>query len=182
MKINDISGEVVDVFDITGEDLQFSGSWKKTYEAIELSLADFEDELEKERILNKIAGIINVLVRFGRTYENIVVETAELFVFSKEAGLDSNIFEKTYGKYISDGVACLNQSLDSDEKRKSIFENQDLKYLAKIKIAEYIVDLLANSSVSKELLLEIDDVIKNYNQSAYGGLMNMLIEERNKRK
>ncbi len=60
MKINDISGEVVDVFDITGDELRFSGSWKKTYEAIELSLADFEDELEKERILNKIAGIINV--------------------------------------------------------------------------------------------------------------------------
>ena len=114
MKLDLSSGEVVDVFDIgSGGDFQFSSTWKKTYEAIEQSLQEFGDAEEKERILNKIASVINVLVRYGGTYEDIVVETAEMHIFAKETGLDLNVFKKSHGKYVVEGIKRLSLPLNN---------------------------------------------------------------------
>jgi hypothetical protein len=65
---------------------------------------------------------------------------------------------------------------------KEVFDNKEFRYLGKIKIAEYLVDLVLNDSVSKEYLDEIDDVIKVYGNRVHRKLMKMLIEERAKRK
>lgn len=183
MKVNDITGEIVDVFDISGGgDFPFSNTWKKTYEAIEQSLNEFGDEKEKNRILDKVAKMVNILVRNGNTYEDIVLETAQLYIFSKESEIDADIFEKTYGKYVVQGVKCLNQKLNSNEALENVFKNQEMRYLSKIKLSEYLIELSSRGSVSKELLEEIDEVIKIYNQSTHKGLMKLLIEQRGKRK
>ena len=60
----------------------------------------------------------------------------------------------------------------------SVFENSKHRYLGKIKIADYIVELTQNKSLSKEYLLEVDEVIESYNQNSHKTLMKMLIEER----
>lgn len=181
MKINNSADEIVDVFDISsGEDFPFSNTWKKTYEAIEKSLKEFGDEKEENRILEKVAKIVNILVRNGNTYEDIVLETAELYIFSKESKIDPSIFEKSYGKYVVAGVNCLNQTLNSDKNLESIFKNQDMRYLSKIKLAEYLIALSSSENVSKELLDEVDMVIETYNGFTHKRLMNLLIEQRDK--
>ena len=178
MQIND---EVVDAFDITNnEDFPFADTWKKTYDAIERSLQEDTDLRDKERILEKIAGLVNVLVRYGTTYEDIVLETAQVYVFSKEAGVDASNFERIFGKYVIEGAKCLNQKLDTEEKIKSVFENAEMKYLGKIKIAEYIIDLVLNGKDSKDLLIEIDAVLNKYKDKSHKGLIKLLIAESDK--
>ena len=181
MELENILTDEVDVFDVSeNEDFPFAKTWKKTYEAIEGALNDFGKSDEKERILNKVSHIVNVLVRFGTTYEDLVLETAEVYVFSKEANLNAEDFEKTFGRYVVDGIKALNQPLNSHAKMKEVFDNKEFRYLGKIKIAEYLVDLVLNDSVSKEYLDEIDDVIKVYGNRVHRKLMKMLIEERAK--
>lgn len=178
-----INGEVVDAFDITNnEDFPFADTWKKTYSAIEQSLEEFGDLTEKERILKKVAGLVNVLVRHGSTYEDIVLETAQVYVFSKETGIDPNEFANVFGKYVILGAKCLNQKLDNEESMKSVFENAEMRYLGKIKIAEYIIDLVFNGNDSKELLFEIDAVLNKYKDKTHKGLVKILITECDKLK
>ena len=169
------------VFDVSQNELfPFSKTWKKTFETIEKSLKLLDDEQEKERILQKIVSVVNVLVRYGTTYEDVVLETAELYIFARETGIDESFFKQSYGKEMVESIVCLNKALDSEEKRKAVFENQKHRYLGKIKIADYIVELTQTGSISKEYLSEIDEVIESYNQNSHKALMKMLIEERKK--
>ena len=179
MNIDELQEVGVDVFDISENELfPFSKTWKKTFEAIEKSLKELNNEPEKERILQKVSNIVNVLVRFGTTYEDIVLEIAELYVFSREANIDPKFFEKAYGKGVVESVICLNNALDTDEKRKAVFENEKHRYLGKIKIADYLVEIADNPKISKEYKLEIDEVIKHYKERSHKALMRMLIAER----
>ena len=167
------------VFDVSQNELfPFSKTWKKTFESIEKSLKELNDEQEKERILQKVASVVNILVRYGTTYEDVVLETAELYIFARETGIDVNVFKHSYGNEMIESIVCLNKALDSEEKRKAVFENLKHRYLGKIKIADYIVELTQNKSLSKEYLLEVDEVIESYNQNSHKTLMKMLIEER----
>ena len=173
-----INGEVVDAFDITNnEDFPFADTWKKTYSAIEQSLGEFGDLTEKEKILEKVAGIVNVLVRYGSTYEDIVLETAQVYIFCKESQLNPNDFANVFGKYVILGANCLNQKLDSEEKMKQVFENAEMRYLGKIKIAEYILDLIFNGEDKEKLLFEIDTVLNKYKDRSHKGLIKILITE-----
>lgn len=182
MELMQINDELVDAFDITNnEDFPFSNTWKKTYNAIEKSLQEFGDLTERERILKKVAGMVNVLVRHGTTYEDIVLETAQVYIFSKETNLDALQFENAFGRYVVEGAKVLNQELNTDDKVAQVFENKEMRYLGKIKIAEYIVELVLNSDVSKRLLSEIDTVINKYEKNTHKGLMKILVAERGKR-
>ena len=179
MNLDELQNAGVKIFDVSENELfPFSKTWKKTFEAIEQSLKVINNEQEKERILQKVSNIVNILVRYGTTYEDLILETAQLYVFSREAGLDPKTFEKAYGKSIVESVICLNNSLDSEEKRKAVFENEKHRYLGKIKIADYLVELAERPSISAEYKLEIDEVIKNYENRSHKGLMKMLITER----
>ena len=181
MNIEELQSTSVKFFDISENELfPFSKTWKKTFEAIEESLKELNDEIEKERILQKVLNIVNFLVRYGTTYEDIVLETAELYIFSREAKIDPIFFEKSYGESIVDSVICLNNDLNTEEKRKNVFENPNHRYLGKIKIADYLVELTQNESLSKEYIQEIDEVIKNYKERSHKALMKMLIAERKK--
>ena len=112
MNIEELQSTSVKFFDISENELfPFSKTWKKTFEAIEESLKELNDEIEKERILQKVLNIVNFLVRYGTTYEDIVLETAELYIFSREAKIDPIFFEKSYGESIVDSVICLNNDL-----------------------------------------------------------------------
>lgn len=181
MNIDELQIAGVEIFDVSENELfPFSKTWKKTFEAIEKSLKELNNESEKERILQKVSNIVNVLVRYGTTYEDIVLETAELYVFASEAKIDPKFFERAYGKGMVESVVSLNKELDTDEKLKEVFENQKHKYLGKIKIANYLVEMAQNESISKEYIAEIDAVIKNYKERSHKGLMKMLIVERKK--
>ncbi len=179
MNIDELQDAGVEFFDVSENELfPFSTTWKKTFEAIEKSLKELNNEQEKERILQKVSNIVNVLVRYGTTYEDIVLEIAELYIFAREAKIAPDFFEKSYGKGIVESVICLNNALDTEEKRKAVFENEKHRYLGKIKIADYLVELVENKSISKEYKKEIDEVIKHYENRSHKALMRMLIAER----
>ena len=179
MNLDELQNAGVEIFDVSENELfPFSKTWKKTFEAIEKSLQEINNEAEKERIMQKVSNIVNVLVRYGTTYEDIVLEIAELYVFARETRIDPKFFEKPYGKGVVEAVICLNNALDTEEKRKAVFENQQHRYLGKIKIADYLVELAERPSISAEYKLEIDEVIKNYENRSHKGLMKMLITER----
>ena len=58
---------------------------------------------------------------------------------------------------------------------KDVFENNEMLYLEKIKLAEYIVDLEERKTTS-ELLSEIDVVVKNYKSILNGELLEVLLK------
>lgn len=176
MDLNELQDAGINVFDaVAGNDFPFLKTWKKTFKVIEQSLKDFGDEEKKDQILGKITNIINLLVRFGDTEEDLVLETAQLYIFVKEAGLDVEILRQSYSKFVIDGVCCLCQT-ELENIKKQVFENENYKYLGKIKIAEYLVELVSNASKGK--LIEVDEIIKLYKNKSNKKLMNMLIEER----
>ena len=141
MNIKEIQNAGIELFDAESEnDFSSPKNWKKTFKTIELSLKDFGDDSNSAQILSKITNMINVLVRYGLVSEDIVLETAQLYVFIKEAGLDIEVLKQSYSEFVIEGVSCLCMQNLNDIKTH-VFENEKYRYLGKIKIAEYIVEL-----------------------------------------
>ena len=152
------------------ETLPFSKSWKKTFERIEQTLEGGVPETIKNQLLNKIERMVELLVRVGETYEDIVINTSQLYLFSKEMKLNVYDFENFYSKYVIEGTNLLiNGSL------KEIFENKDMLYLEKIKLVDYIVEL-ESGKTSPQLLSEIDAVVKNYKSILNDELLEVLLK------
>lgn len=152
------------------ETLPFSKNWKKTFERIEQTLEGGVSEKIKQQLMQKIQRMIELLVRVGETYEDVVINTAQLYLFAKEMKLNVYDFENFYSKYVIEGANVLiNGSL------KEVFENNEMLYLEKIKLAEYIVDLEERKTTS-ELLSEIDVVVKNYKSILNGELLEVLLK------
>ena len=181
MNFSDLENNGINIIDVSSdsEETLISG-WKNTLKIIELTLSDAEDVSEKDRILKKLTNVINVLVRYGETYEDSVLETALLYVFAKEAKINIDDINENHSEFVVEGVSCL-VNASGRNAHKEIFENQGYKYLGKIKIAECLVDL-ASKIVDKKYLAEIDDIIKNYKDRSHNKLMKMLIESRNSNK
>ena len=61
---------------------------------------------------------------------------------------------------------------------KSIFENQELLYLGKIKIADYLVQLSEeHAKTNRTLISEVKKVIKTYGERTHKKLVKLLIKE-----
>ena len=155
------------------------GRWKRTYRTIEATLKDIDEPETNEIILNKIASMINVLVRYGDATEDLVLEIAQLYIFSKEANIEPETFETSFGHKVVEAIKLLNQNLTSKASQESVFENRDFVFLYKVKLAEYISDLIM-ANYTDELIEEIDLIIKNFEGKTQKGLMKKLIEERAK--
>lgn len=148
--------------------------WKKTFETIKRTLVDVVDASECERIVNKIYKVINILVKEASTYEDLVINIAQIYLFVKNTNLDSKVLEKIYGKRFIDAVNVLNNNLTGSAHLKMIFESEQYKFLGKIKLAELIEIITSNEQVSKQTLLEIDEIIKIYQNNANQKLMKLL--------
>lgn len=185
MNQEEILGQIDAEIDVSvSEELPFSKNWNQTYRAIEMTIAETYPAAKKEKILQKVANIINVLARYGTTYEDIVLDTAQLLIFVKETKLDVGELESAYGKVIVEAVKLLNQELDTAEKLKSVFENHQFAFIGKIKLAEYLVELaeLDEKKIPENLKKEVLSVIKKYKERSHKGLMKLLIAEADKLK
>ena len=155
------------------EYLPFAKEWKETFEQIQTVLSDSVTANQKERILTYVAKIVHTLVTKGDTYEDIVLQTAQIYVFAKETGFDISPLESYYPSYIIKGARAL---LSND--LKSIFENQELLYLGKIKIADYLVQLSEeHAKTNRTLISEVKKVIKTYGEKTHKKLVKLLIKE-----
>ena len=171
------------VIDIeNNEDFSLIKNWRNTYNSIERSLSSVCDDEEYKKIMTKVANIVYVLTSVGRGYEDLVLETAQILEFSKETGLDINMFRSTHGDVVVEAVYLLSQKLDNQDKLDEVFLSHEFAFISKIKLAEYIVELMCLENKEKPawLIEEIDNVIKNYKNRAQQGLMNLLIELREK--
>ena len=147
----------------------FSKNWKKTFEQIEQTLEGGVPENVKAKLISRIERMIDLLVRVGETYEDIVINTSQLYLFVKELNLNVRDFESFYSKYVIWGAELL-----SNGSLKEIFENKDMLYLEKIKLAEYIV-LLQDGETVAEISKEIDAVVKNYKSILNSDLLEVLM-------
>lgn len=181
MNIDDILDANIPIFEANEND-SFSAinGWKITFETIKRTLIDVVDAGECERIVNKIYKVIDILVREASTYEDLVINIAQIYLFVKNTNLDSKMLEKVYGKKFIDAVNVLNNNLTGKAYLKAIFENKQYKFLGKIKLAELIEIITSNKQVSKETLSEIDEIIASYQDNANQKLMKILKELRSK--
>ena len=176
-EIDGLDGVAVDISQTEGVDSV--GRWKRTFRTIEATLKDICEPEVCEKILDKMASAVSALATYGDTNEDLVLEIAQLYIFSKEANVDAETFENAFGTKVVQAINLLNQDLDSNDKLNLIFENHEFAFLNKIKLAEYIADLAINN-YSEEEIDEIDLVIKNFEGRTQKGLMKKLVEERNK--
>ena len=150
--------------------MPFSKKWKDVFACIENVLGNKVSVNRKEQILNKIAQIVHTLVTQAHVYEDIVLNTAQLYIFAKETNFDFHDFEERCGKYVIEGVEML---LSND--LKVIFENTSLLYIATIKIAEYLIELTENKN-NKTLVSEVKKVVKQYGLRLNKKIIASLVE------
>lgn len=179
MNIDDIKNANISIFE-TNENELFSATngWKKTFETIKRTLTDVCNEQESERVINKIYKVIEILIREASTYEDLVINIAQIYLFVKETNLDLQMLKKIYGEKFIDAVNVLNNNFDKKAHLKAIFENEEYKFLGKIKLAELIEEMISSKQIEKETLLEIDEIIKLYQNNANQKLIKILKELR----
>ena len=154
------------------ENLPFAYDWQETFNFIN----NQSNITEKEHILNKIANVVYLLITDGNTYESVVLNTAQVYLFVKHTKCNVNIFKDICSKFVLDGAKFL---LENSNDFKTVYDSKEFPYLYKISIAEFIY-LLENNEFVPNTISKIDLLISNYQLNSQKGLMNHLILARNK--
>jgi len=160
--------------DFVGFEIPQSKGWKKSFKFIEnFSKNNFNNE-ESERVVKDTRNMLELLVKEGNAYEDLVLNTALLYYFIKKTGVDFESIKQNFDHTITEGVEVL-----LSNNLKEIFESKTMAYLNKIKLAEYVLYLTApktdNLVESIKAEKEINEVIKKYNGKTHKGLMKLLI-------
>lgn len=159
-------------------DLPFVGNFEKSYLKIEKLLNEHNEEKNKLKVLKNIIEVINLLMDIGNGYEELLLDTAQLYILLKHTGLDVNNVNKYFDKYAIAGSKILSEkSFDREEYINSIFENKEYMYLGKIKIADYIFELQEFGKKNLKdngKLDEIKMVISKYEEKSHKDLMTKL--------
>ncbi|MBQ9792818.1 MAG: hypothetical protein IJW32_03665 [Clostridia bacterium] len=158
--------------------MPFTGNWKETYYFAKNNIKDNFNKKLASHIVDDIKAVLYHLVHDGNTYEDMVLNTAVLYLLVKKTGYDINLIQKKYDKFTYEGVKLL-LDRENPDYLKNTFENDDFAYLNKIKLAEYIASLnkLTNSKdvvekTRKKKLVEY--VVKTFEGKTHRGLMTLL--------
>ena len=158
--------------------MPFCDKWKETYNFAKKHITENFNKKLASHFVDDIKAVLYNLVYHGKTYEDMVLNTAVLYLLVKKTGYDIKKIEKDYDKYTYEGVKLL-LDRDNPEYLNIVFINNDFAYLNKIKLAEYIasLDKLSNSDdivekTRKKKLVEY--VIKTFNGKTHRGLMELL--------
>ncbi len=149
----------------------FSKTWKNTFQLIKSTIDSIADEQKSLVVTNKISEMVNILIRNAEVYEDVVLNTAQLYVFAKETGINISDFSDVYSQIVIDG--CKNLLSNNND---NIFGVSSFRYLEKIKLAELIYEV-KNNAGSQILKQEIDYIIQNYSKYLNVKLLNILIDE-----
>lgn len=158
--------------------MPFTGNWKETYYFAKNYIKDNFNKKLSSAMVDNIRAVLYYLVHNGNAYEDLVLNTAILYLLVKKTGYDINLIQKNYDKFTYEGVKLL-LDRENPDYLKNTFENDDFAYLNKIKLAEYIASLnkLTNSKdvfekTRKKKLIE--HVIKTFDGKTHKGLMTLL--------
>lgn len=158
--------------------MPFAENWKETYDFAKKHIEDNFNKKLASHMVDDIKAVLYYLVHDGNAYEDMVLNTAVLYLLVKKTGYNINLIEKDYDKFTYEGIKLL-LDRENPDYLKNIFENDDFAYLNKIKLAEYIATLnkLSNSEDVVEKTRKkklIEHVIKTFNGKTHRGLMALL--------
>ncbi len=143
-------------------------TWKNNFDYIKNSIVGMISKDQEKKIISKIDRMIHILVEESGVYEDIVLNTAQLYVFFDAIKSSTQNFKDLYSKYELKGVEVLiNNNLDE------VFNNTEMLYLEKIKLAEYIA-IYETKGNDNKLDEEIDFVVKNYYKVLNKNLLKIL--------
>ena len=159
--------------------LPFTNEWKTVYNFVVKKIR--ENSANASALENDLNENIEIIIKDGEGYEDIVLKTAMLYFLVKNTNFDMQELEQNYSQSVINGVKLLHND-NNIKGLDDIFLNKQYAYLNKIKLAEYIVMLkqLNHQIVDKiKALAKVDNVIKNYKTKTHKKLMGLLIETRN---
>lgn len=163
-------------FDDYDIELPFAGNLKDSFLKIEEIIRVNKIENLKMQILKNIVGVVDCLATFGNVHEQIVFDTAQIYVLMKYTAINESKIKGYFGDISIAGAKIMVENFENFEVYlKNIFENEEYRYLAKIKIADYIFEInqKTNNTILKKQAREI---IKRYGDKSQKGLINKLKE------
>jgi len=164
--------------DFNEEDIEipFSGNIEASFLNVQKVLEENNQGKLKLEVLKSISSILNYLAEYGNVHENLVFETAQLYVLIKHSKLDLIKAEKYFAKFALEACADLiKKEKDIDEYITNIFENKKFTFISKIKIAELIYEL-ENQKIKaeNEFYKEAVCVLSKYAQNSQKDLIEKL--------
>ena len=165
-----------------GEDyveLPFAGSVEESFNFVQAILDENNLSNLKLKVLENISNVVDILVEHGNVHENLVLDTAQLFIMAKHSGINLDCAKDFFGKHsIAAAKLILNDFHTIEKNIKYLFENEDYPFIAKIKIADIIFELknLKTKSARKNHLAfkEAEFILATYEQNFQKGLINQL--------
>ena len=154
------------------------GEWKTILASAEEYINKNINKKLAETMLTEIKAVLYTLVHDGNAYEDVVIETALLYLLVKKAVLSFENLEGVYPDFITKAVAVL-LDYKSPNYLKNIFKSVDYPYLNKIKLSELIVKIknLSESGEKEKLIEKIDEakkIVKSFDGITHKGLMGDL--------
>lgn len=173
----EISINNVEFNDDSWKNLPSQRSWKETYTKAKFFLMSKLLNDQATSVLDKIDKMIEILVRNGDTYENMVLEIAVVYSILTNTNYKLEDLSFSVNKNIENAVQTLVQAGEQNNLNL-IFENKEMPYLNKIKLSEYILNLKQPTSVSARFktLVEAKKIVETFSGKTHKGLMKMLIE------
>ena len=157
----------------------FNKTWKKTFDGVKNVFNSSLDKKACEDAMNEINDIIEILVD-ANTYEDVVLKTAILYCFVRR-GFSLDVFSDKISNPVKEGVLILTEKYNSLKKYLDNIFYSNLKYLNKIKLAEYL-QILREAKITKNINLktktvtEINLILANYDGHINKYLINLIIE------
>ena len=154
------------------------GEWKTILASAEEYINKNINKKLATTMLTEIKAVLYTLVHDGNAYEDVVIETALLYLLTKKAILSFENLEEVYPDFITKAVAIL-LDYKNPEYLNNIFNSEDYPYLNKIKLSELIVKLKnldkeKDLEKQKEKTSEAKTIVKKYDGLTHKGLMESL--------
>lgn len=159
--------------------LPFAGDLNRSFEKIEEIIDNNGFSGNKLLILRNIVEVVDYLAEQGNVQEQLVFDTAQLYIMLKYTAMEISKVQNYFGKYVVEGSKLMVENFENFELyMKNIFENSEFLYLSKIKIADYIFELKqfkSKSDMKKSVYYsQAQEILKKYGDVLQKGLINEL--------
>ena len=159
--------------------LPFMGDLKQSFSKIEEIIDKNGFSKDKLSILKNIVEVVDYLAEFGNVHEQLVFDTAQVYILFKFTALEIEKVEKYFSKYVLLGAKIMVENFHNfDLYMKNVFDNDEFTYLSKIKIADYIFELKsykAKADMKKSMFYkQAQVIIDKFGDMSQKGLMNEL--------
>lgn len=158
--------------------MPFTDKWLETYTFVKQHINTNYSKSKASKIIDEIKAVIYTLVHDGNTSEDMVLNTALLYLFVKHSEYNLDLLKDQYSNFVIDGVSFLLRTKNNVSNLNYVFDNKEYTYLNKIKLSEIIVALKflkTNVNLEKNNLLDYaSTIVDRYEGKTHRGLMKIL--------